>query len=140
MSVLPRKSGNGGYVGRGLPAGLAFLRGLCGCGSIHHRDNNKFTWTRSWNCAHLLLFAWCEDLTGISRLGKVLYPIEDTRLLKGPVSGCRLHLDSCDGDKNADALSCVLSVMAAPIIPFHIPGKGSRKPEKVTREQREAWS
>lgn len=82
----------------------------------------------------------CEDLTGISRLGKVLYPIENTRLLKGPVSGCRLHQDSCDGDKNADALSCVLSVMAMPIIPFHIPGKGSRKPEKVMREQREAWS
>ena len=35
-------------------------------------------------------FSGCEDLTGISRMGKVLYPIEDTRLLKGPVSGYRL--------------------------------------------------
>lgn len=82
----------------------------------------------------------CEDLTGISRLGKGLYRIEDARLLKGPVRGCRFHLDSCDGEKNTDALSCVLSVMATPIIPFHIPGKGSRKPEKVKPEQREAWS
>lgn len=85
-------------------------------------------------------FSGCEDLTGISRMGKVLYPTEDTRLLKGPVSGCRLHQDSCDGDKNADALFCILSVMATPIIPFHIPRKGSRKPEKVTHEQREAQS
>lgn len=82
----------------------------------------------------------CEDLTGISRLGKGFCRIQDIRLLKGRVSGCRLHLDSCDGEKNTDALSCVLSVMAMSIIPFHIPGKGSRKPEKVKHEQREAWS
>ena len=41
----------------------------------------------------------CEDLTGISILGKGLYRIEDTRLLNGPVRECRLHPDSCDGEK-----------------------------------------